>query len=217
MKETNKQEVTLGNLYLYEFSDKRKIEPLYQPLPEEKLYSKIPYDSKTGNAHIIPSDINLAVLSANVICEKRTKINNYIKELAKSEAYRHIISPDKKPPSPGIILNKTPYVEAKHLFSYLGVTVKNRRYDLVFNRFFFDGNNQVNCILLCFQIEMYDINCGEKSNKRSEPPKTKNYPQTPQDGEGNEAYYNFEVNIHSSEQEIAKAFLKFICDKEKEG
>lgn len=200
-------EVALGDLYLYEFSNKKRIPFYYPSIAAIEKHSGILCGGKFGNVHMVPYDIELAELCADIVHEKYKRIGEYIEEEIKKNYDGKIIS---KGTDPGkiSILNETDYEKANYLFSYLSVSCNNTKYDLVFNRFFKDESNQINCILLCFQIKMYNKN-------KTEPPSIKNYPHTPYNEEGNATYYNFGADIlYSSDQEIAEKFLKFVWNNE---
>jgi hypothetical protein len=217
------KKVALGDLYLFKYNPERKIDLYHPTLTEITRSPSILCDLKMQNVHMLPNDVELAELCSNIVFDKYNKIREFI------EKKIEIVNNDKidlkrKTTSPGniTVLNGTKYEKAKYLFSYLGVKCKNTsengidqrltesHYDLVFNRFFVDGSNTlVNCILLCFQIKTYCI-----SNYCKEPKSKENYPQTSSDGEGNSIYYNFEVDIHLSEEEIANRFINFVLDRE---
>lgn len=192
----------LGNLYLFELSPTREI-PIYLPLPEiiteKPSHPKIPFDRNTGNVHMIPADHKIAELCASIIEEKYDSISHFIVDKIE-------LKPTK--PENIRILNKTPYEDSKYLFAYVGVYGKETEYDLVFNRFFVDDNNHVNCILLCPQIKMYE--------RGNEPKSIEYYPDTSKPDKGNTVYYNLDVDIHDSSEKIAKAFLEFVRKKENE-
>ena len=202
----DREQTQLGNIYLYEYADNRRIPTYYPP-------AKVILDNVTGNVHMLPYDINFAELCSKIIKEKGSKIFKLIeKELLedeKKEKYKGI------QPKKGIyqasmkILKEPPY---KYLFSYLSVIGNSdTRYDLIFDRFFI-YNNQVNCILLCFQIKMY-----KENEKEKEPPSIEYYPNMSPDGKimENGVYYNLDVDIHQPEEKIAEEFLAFVLKKEK--
>lgn len=204
----------LGNLYLYKVSDETKREFYHSNASELAFNQSLLHDGKSGNIHLFPEDPILARACADFIEQKFDQIKAELK-LKKSENMTCTGSKNQK------ILNGISggiYEGAKCLFAYLGIicnkgTENAFEYDLCFNRFFYDSEGGVNCVLPCFQIRIYDAN-------KKEPLAVNNYPHTSKDGEGEEGtgvyYYNFEVDIHTKNEDIAKEFLKFIREKEKE-
>lgn len=207
----NYKELKAGNLYLLEYDEENII-------PQAKDSDRL-VDKTSGNFHLYPSNIKLEEFCSKVIEKKLEDIKDYIK----NHEENIIIEKYKKYRKEKCIAEcriKKPYSKGKyagmHLFNYLKVFGENTTYDLTGIRFFIDQNDQVNCILLCFQIEI----CGSESNKDG---KTgiKKYPHTPYDGEGNERYYNLDkdsegnkIDINSDAEKIAEAFLNFVLEKE---
>lgn len=212
-------EVALGDLYLFEFTDKRKITFYYPSSDVIEAHPNFLFDDNKnkGNVHIFPADIKLAELCSKVNNEKMKEIFKCIKEKVPMNneenkdkyKYNGIISYSRKESGWEKIVNSTSYKNAGHLFAYLQVIgdLSGTRYDLVFDRFFFD-HDRVSCILLCFQIKMYP--------KGDEPKSIECYPHTPYDSEGNKHYYNLDVDIHSDAETIAEKFLEFVKEKEEE-
>ena len=204
----------LGDLYL--FAPKKKMAMFLPPLEAVKK-SAILFDSTRGNVHMIPKDISLAEKYSTCIVGKREEILKSI-EVIKLEddkkQYAGIGKPIKS--RSAAMFSKSPYSEvkkyggAKDLFAFFGVISEETgtQYDLVFNRFFVDDNNRVNCILLCPQIKMYE--------RGNEPKSIEYYPDTSKPDKGNTVYYNLDVDIHDSSEKIAKAFLEFVRKKENE-
>ncbi len=205
--------VSFGNLYSHDIDNKVK---LYISTDEErKRKPELLYDKATGNVHMTPDDLILAEQRSKDIEKIGTDILHYIKEeIEKEECYQNI-NCKRKRLSQAKIFDGTDFKNCKFLFSYVRVICNNTKYDLVFNRFYFDENDRVNCILLCPQIEMYNESLNG-SKKRDKSPKTKNYPKASDENRWNEdyTYYNFGVDLYSPSKDIAKAFLDFVIATE---
>lgn len=212
MWETKNLEVKLGNLYLDAVSEEKKTAFFN---PSKEILRKQPailYDSGSGNVHMIPQDPEIAKKYSDVIKKKCKEILVEIKNKLKYEnmEYHSKIKNEKKRIVPAKILKGTLYENSGFLFSFLSVSYNDTKYDLVFNRFFFDNDNKLNCILPCFQIKVYDKN-------KSEPPSIGFYPNISSDKEQwskKDVYYNFDVGINEPEDKIAEKFLKFVIETE---
>lgn len=165
---------------------------------------------------MIPKDKAKAKKYADDICtllsEICKKINNKLKVSAE---YDDCICKPSFRNNASAFNRIKKYKDAKSLFSYLRVTGKrtNRKYDLTAVRFFFDKNG-LNCILKCFQIEIWDEELG-----------IKNYPKTSADSAygveriKTRVYYNFDADIDENKKEesydkIADKFLMFVKEQE---
>lgn len=243
----DRKDFVLGDLYL--FSEERRIPVFCYPSlkeiekiensekdkdKEEKIKKllNIPFDPNSGNVHMIPSEIELAELCSEYIEKKWMELRECInKKKEKDEKYKDHKDKIKVKKISDNFLSETYYKKAKYLFSYIRISYRHTKndyytnYDLVFNRFFIDGSGskRVNCILLCFQIEIFDVPKESNitgSKIRDEAPYTKNYPHKSKNGawsedeKKNKVYYNLGVDIRSDEKEIAKAFLDFVLEQE---
>lgn len=227
--------VSFGNLYFRGNPfETTKIEFYHSTYAERDNHESFHYNKGNGDIHMFPQSMEIAKFCADFIKSIREKIKKQIEKLIESgdKKYEDITpawgkwNNGKDAGNSTSAFDGTDYKSVESLFFYLRVKYKCKtedatNYDLVFNRFFFDNDNRVNCILLCFQIEMYDRSQSDsemtQSKRRKEPPKTKNYPKTPlakgcgKDEKGSMVYYNFsEADIFSPAEKIAKEFLEFI-------
>lgn len=199
--------VALGNLYVLSTEHRVRI---FKPTPEIlKIHPSFIYDSNTGNVHLIPEDQDIAKRCSEIIIDKRKEIKENIKTLTKNNEDYESITLNARKGNNNSILNNTPYSNDKGLFMYISVTYKDTNYDLIFNRFFYDENEHVNCILLCFHIKIY-------SATGDEPLSAEYYPKEDDDKKDPDKceYLDFPVSIEQPADEIAKAFLEFVINRE---
>ena len=227
--------VTFGNLYVREDPVATiEIEFYHSTEYERNKKQSFLYDCKSGNVHMFPYDKECALSCAKTVNNKWQEIKSIIKSTDEiniiidkidqipeeiRKKYKNKIIHKVTKPWAISAFKGTDYDNAKYLFTHSCVVCNNTVYDLGFNRFYFDNDNRVNCILLCFQIKVYEKN--EKNEKNEKEPRSIDfYPKTPfaTDKEKwriEEVYYNFdEESIYSSAKDIAKALLKFVIETE---
>lgn len=188
----------------------KKIETCgYKEEPATK--PKFVYDSSSGNYHLIPNDLKLAEEIAGEIEDKLRRLE---KELDKQLDDKFIVEIKKIRgktygyiESKGGIFDVDGYIGAKNIFSFLRITIGEKRYELMCIRFAI-VENTVKSILKTLQFETYYYNKKIKSYEL--------YPKTLEDGivsngdmEGS-YYYNPRVSFYDAEQTIINAFLEFV-------
>lgn len=167
------------------------------------------YDKDTGNYHLVPENIDLAVVIANDISKKMDELrlvmnNDFKKRLKKPCKMIRIVTPrDTYFEKEGYS-----YKNAKNIFSYIRVFIENTRYDLTGIRFY-KKDKRICCSLKNMQFIKMRINnllsCDAYPNTLSS-----NVSNTVIGGEKIE-YYNPNVNFDNND-EIIEEFIKFIND-----
>lgn len=212
-KYCEKKGVSFGKLFFDDF-EKNPIERKEKNFCQSKKAiekDNLLFDDKTGNVHMIPECPDIVEKCVGFIIKKRDEIKKSIeknKKYADNADRIHI----KKVNGRDSLFSVIDYENVKYLFSCLRLTYnKKTNYDLSFIRFFFDNDNKVNCILPCFQIDVWDEELGIKP-----------YPDISADRAWGETrickrvYYNFDVGINEPEDKIAEKFLKFVIETEEE-
>lgn len=202
----------IGKLFLEEtnrkIGDKNfigKEVPVYIPCKGKKSFL---YDESKGNVHLFPENVELAKSCSNEIAEKRKEIYEALLNECDRGSIR-IDGENKKGQGKGskgaFICKGTKYEEANKLFQFIRLECNGRFFDLIFIRFFKTEEN-INCILKCFQIKIF---------KGKEPKALEYYPESGDDGYKNEVYCNFPVRFEESPKNIAKELIEFIKEYEK--
>lgn len=162
------------------------------------------YDNRSGNVHFFPEDKKLADCWSKKITKKREEILNALKEKIKERNRNYKIS---RRGGTAKFANGTAYEEAQSIFKYIGIDSDNRKYDLIFCRFYKTEGN-VNCILNGIQFESYDSKVLRSIDI---------YPVSEKDGEKTclkdgvtNYYYNPYVKFDDKADDIADAFLEFL-------
>lgn len=191
-----------------------KVLKIGEPAQEETIAK---YDDKTGeylsddgeekvwlcnggNIHLMPKNK-----------EKTKEVSEHIKKkIGKvKESLEKVISGKT-----GWLLGKNEgHEQYCRLFAYIRIKIENRNYDMMFFRMAIDWEKEhMECNFESLQFE-YWTGCGIKSYTI--------YPESLEDGykkydERGNGYYNPPVRFHSEDDSIAKAFIAFVEEKEKE-
>lgn len=203
----------IGEMHLKTKQGKNHLE-IYMPNEEEKQNKIFVFDENSGNAHFYPEDLKLAKELSNEIDNKRKEIHKALEQKIKKRNFTTYILPKLRNNTAIKCTKGTQYYEADSYLRFIRIKCNNRKYDLVFCRFYRnDEKKTINCILNELQFE-YTRN--EKSYSIY-PTSDKNGAKTYEEINKKKGYYyNPKVSLLDNPDDIADEFLDFITKSENE-